>query len=143
MHRNEREIRPADVLVGLTWEPHSHLLRLLKDSAVTLRGILGIPHLPSSLLPYRRAGAIPLDAAAKKVIRAAGTEADRDGQYWIDSDHILRGLLSFPNEAAAALASVGCDLASARVASIEFRRDSPQPPAPTWGRIKLWMARNW
>ena len=45
----------------------------------------------------------PLDGDAKKAVAYAAKEADHDRQYWIDSDHLLRALLRFPNDAANAL----------------------------------------
>jgi Clp amino terminal domain, pathogenicity island component len=142
MHRNEHLIRPADILIGLTWEADSgQSPASLKELAVKLRGLVGIPHLPSTSLPYQREGAIPLDADAKKVIASAAAEADRDGQYWIDSDHVLRGLLTVPNDAADALLTVGLDLESVRSASTTFRRNFPAAPAPVWGRVRLWVDR--
>jgi Clp amino terminal domain, pathogenicity island component len=143
MHRNEPSISTADILIGLTWEADSppSSTSPLKELAVALRGAVGISHLPSTSLPYRREGAIPLKPDAKKAVAFAAAEADRDGQFWIDSDHLLRGLLSFDNEAKKALLSAGIDFEAARAASLSYRQRFPAPPIPVWRLVRLWVRR--
>ena len=108
VHRDERSISTRDLLIGLTWErgTRADKISALKEDAVARRAMLGIPHLPITTLPYMRKAEIPLDQEAKKTIAYAAKEADQDGQYWIDTDHLLRGLLRFPNAASGALAGV-------------------------------------
>jgi len=144
MHRHQIAISPKDLLVGLTWDQKSRASQAasLKEHAVTLRASLGIPHLPSTSLPYRRDGAIPLDSGAKKVVALAAEEADRDRQYWVDSDHLLRGLLAFENAAGEALAHLGVNLESIRLTSIADRIQHPPEPTPRFGRAILWTTRH-
>jgi hypothetical protein len=69
-------------------------------------------------------------------------EANRDWQYWLDCDHLLRGLLRFPNGACSALQQFGIDLKSVRAAGKRRRRQQPSNPAPRWGYAKLVIDRS-
>lgn len=101
LHRNEKFISVGDLLVGITWDSESRASKIVsvKELAISLRSSVGIPHLPSTSQPYKRGAHIPLDDDAKKAVAYAAEEADQDRQYWIESDHLLRGLLRFPNNA--------------------------------------------
>lgn len=66
----------------------------------------------------------------------AAQEADRDQQYWIDTDHLLLALLCFPNEASPALASIPLDLESARAASVRHREEFPPAPKPSSSTVR-------
>ena len=145
VHRNEQFISVRDLLLGLTWEDQSLACKIgsLKKNAVELRSSVGVPHLPITSLPYMRKAEIPLDRDAKKAVAYAAKEADRDRQYWIDSDHLLRGLLSFPNDAANALLSTGVQLRSLRSASVQHRKELPPPPAPKGARLKTFLRKYW
>lgn len=142
-HRDEAAIGPQDILLGLTWETKSGLTDLypLKDLAVDLRARMGIPHLPSTAHPYLRVRDIPLDMAGKRALAHAAEEADRDWQYWIDCDHLLRGLLRFPNQAKDALTQSGITLAAVRKTVRGQRELLPRAPGPKWGREKLLWRR--
>jgi hypothetical protein len=48
-----------------------------------------------------------------------------DDLYYIDTDHLLRGILSFPNEATGALHSISLDIAAAQVLSRRNRAEFP------------------
>jgi ATP-dependent Clp protease ATP-binding subunit ClpA len=141
-HRDDPAISAEHLLLGLTWETKSSrdYVFPLRDFAVDLRALMAIPHFPSTSHPYLRDRNIPLDAIGKLVLVYGAEEADRDGQYWIDCDHLLRGLLRFPNRAAEALTQSGITLAAVRKAAGEFRR-LPQKPAPKWGRLRLVVRR--
>ncbi|MGC2298393.1 MAG: Clp protease N-terminal domain-containing protein [Acidobacteriaceae bacterium] len=140
-HRDDAAISAEHLLLGLTWERTSNLAGFapLNDLAVDLRARMGIPHMPSTAHPYLRDRTIPLDAVGKRAIAYAAKEANSDGQYWIDCDHLLRGLLRLPNKAADALTQSGITLPIVRKAAREYRLRIPQKPAPrgTWFRLVL------
>lgn len=142
-HRDDTAISAEHLLLGLTWEMRSSLADMipLNDLAVDLRAGMGVPHLPITAHPYLRDRTIPLDAAAKKALAYGAKEADRDNQYWIECDHLLRGLLRFPNEAAEALGESGITLQGVRTPAKECRRRNPQRPAPKWAWFKLVLWR--
>lgn len=145
IHRRAGFISAGDLLVGLTHNSESRACKIapLKEQAVMLRSLVGIPHLPITPLPYLPGPEIPLDNDAKKAVAYAVEEADRDRQYWIDSDHLLRGLLRFPNNAAEALLSANVHLDSLRSASVQNRRKSPSAPAPKWAGLTRAVSKYW
>jgi len=71
-----------------------------------------------------------LDSDSKKSLAYAAQEADKDDSYTIDTDHLLRGLLRFPNEASAALSSISLDLATVQTLSRRNRADFPDKKTP-------------
>jgi hypothetical protein len=145
VHRREPSISVGDLLVGITWDAPSRACKIaaLKDIAATLRASVGIPHLPVTSLPYERGADIPLDDDAKKAVAYAAKEADLDRQYWIDSDHLLRGLLRFPNNAAEALSKANIHLNALRTASVQHRKESPPAPTPKWAGVKGVARKYW
>jgi hypothetical protein len=145
VHRNEQSISVGDLLVGITWDSESRACKIapLKEQAVMLRSLVGIPHLPSTPLPYERGAAIPLGDDAKKAVAYAAKEADRDREYWIDSDHLLRGLLRFPNNAAEALLRANIHLDSLRSASVHNRNEFLPAPTPKWAGVKKVVRKYW
>lgn len=143
-HRDELAIGPSYILAGLMTDgclppEKSTPLRSLR---ITLRALLGIPHRPSTAFPYARAKGLPLDPDGRAVIRFAESEADSDWSYWIDTHHLLRALLCFPNETSAALGEVGLDLNKVRRAPRQFRSEPAWTPVPLKARLKLFAARN-
>ena len=68
---------------------------------------------------------IPLDRNAKMVLAYAINEAELDYSFYIYADHLLRGVLRFPNEAADVLQSISLDLAKARATSKLIRTKYP------------------
>ncbi len=143
-HRDADWITPEHLLAGLTWESESTFVGIapLKELAVTLRAHMGMPHLPTTSIPYLRERDIPLDQGGKKVLAYAAAEANRDRQYWIDCDHLLRGLLRFPNRAFEALQQAGIDVGSIRSAANLRRREHAPIPAPRWGYVKIAIDRS-
>jgi hypothetical protein len=96
----------------------------LKDHEEHLRSVLDIPaHKGKAVWDLKKD--IPLDQNAKVALAYAAKEADFDEEYWIDTDHLLRGILSFPNEASAALQSIFINLDQARIASKSHRAECP------------------
>ncbi len=143
-HRNADCISPEYMLAGVIRETASTFADIapLKELAVSLRAHMEMPHLPSTSLPYLRERDIPLDDGGKKVIAYAALEANRDRQYWIDCDHLLRGMLRFPNKASDALQQAGIALRSIRSAANLRRRNHPSAPAPRWGYAKIAIDRS-
>lgn len=101
-----------------------------------------VPHLPSTALPYRPEKEIPLDDHAKMALAYAAMEANRSLQYWIDSDHLLRGLLRFDNPARDALRTIGIELAGVRLASGKSRLETHPAPVPKWRMVKGWVLEH-
>lgn len=144
LHRKEEAISVRDLLIGLTYDSETACkIAPLKKEAVLLRSRLGIPHLPTTALPYGHGPSIPLDQDAKKAIAYATKEADLDRQYWIDSGHLLRGLLRFSNSAQEALLSANIHLESLRSASVQHQKDFPPAPAPKWAGLKKAVSKYW
>lgn len=139
VHRDEEFIRAKDILLGLTWEEDTRAARIgsLKGKAIELRALVGVPHLPITALPYLRHQDIPLDDDSKKILAYASLEADRDWQFWIDTDHLYRGVLRFHNQAANALNNQGIKLEMVRSASTRDRREHPPQSAPKWLAIRV------
>jgi len=143
-HRDQSFITAPDLLVSLTWDSTSRACQIakLKDLASEIRFLLRVPYLPSTSLPYLRKGDIPLDAEAKKVLAYAAQEADRSKQYWIDADHLLAGLLRFPNDAQDALARVGVRLDVVRSASQKDRERLGERDVSKWQRLRVIADRH-
>jgi len=144
VHRDEEFIRAKDILLGLTWDQSSRADRIgsLKEHAVELRAEVSVPHLPSTAFPYLRKKDVPLDDDAKKILAYASNEADRDRQFWIDTDHLLRGILSFQNRAAEALERRGMTLEMIRSASVSDRLDHPSRSTPKWVAFCILLNRH-
>jgi ClpA/ClpB-like protein len=143
-HRDADSITPEHILAGLTWERDSTFVGIapLKELAVTLRARMGLPHLPSTSFPYLRDRNIPLTDGAKMTLAFAVEEANLDRQYWLDCDHLLRGLLRFRNDASDVLEQYAINLGSLRSAAKLHRREHPVKPAPKWGYFKLAIHRS-
>src|SRR5258706_14604649 len=130
--RKESAISVKGLLLGLAREDKSraHEICSLKARDAELRSALGIAPLPQkidrSLLEPKTS--IPLDGDAKKTLAYTAQEADLDREFWIDTDHLLRGLLRFPNDATAALSKAGLELESLQAASIQNRKVLPSKP---------------
>ncbi len=128
LRRGDRTINVADLLSGLSWAEISRANRVgfLKDNAFYLRWLSGLPALPMSspsVTGHDLQNATHLDPEVKKALAFAVAEADRDREYWIDSDHLLRGLLRFPNQADFALLKTELTLSVARTNSSRDREE--------------------
>ena len=130
IHRRATEISTAHLLLGLSWDEDSRAVLSvpLKDKLVDICTLLGIPHRPCTEVPYDRNVNIHLDKESKMALTYAAEEAELDRQPRIDTDHLLRGLLRFPNQACTALEAVQLDLATVRMASIRHRVEFPPEP---------------
>lgn len=138
-------ISTKHLLLGLSWDENSRAVAIgsLKDQIVDLCGLMEIPHRPSTDVPNTKHLNISLDQDAKVALAYAAEEADLDCQFWIDTDHLLRGLLRFPNEASSSLESIPLDLATARAASKHRRIEFPPQRTPLFPKLIwfLWPAR--
>jgi hypothetical protein len=146
LNRGGITIGVADLLGGLTVEENTRAERVgsLKANAFYLRWLVGLPALPalSPAAEKTEFATIELDAEAKRALAFAVLEADRDRDYWIDSDHLLRGLLRFPNKADFAILKTELNLKSARVAS-RVDRETHIPETNPSVKVVKYLARKW
>jgi len=133
IHRRAEAISLAHLFLGISWDENSRaaVVGSLKDKLLDICAALGVPVRPSTEIPYDRKVVIPLDDTSKIVLAFAVEEADGDGQYWIDTDHLLRGLLRFRNDVSTALEAVQLDLATVRAASKRHQSEFPPNPPPS------------
>ncbi len=130
--QSAEKISTAHLLLGLVREGGSRAEAVgsFKDNAAQIQNAIGI-----SISKYKPDKAslmreMPLYDNSKKVLAYAAQEAEIDQEYWIDTDHLLRGILRFPNEATVALQSISLDLDKAREASKRNRADFPSKSPP-------------
>jgi ATP-dependent Clp protease ATP-binding subunit ClpC len=132
VHRRAEVISTVHLLLGLSWDGDSRAVLAvpLKDKLIDICALLGIPHRPCTEVPYDRNIDLPLDRDSKKTLAYAAEEAEKDGQFWIDTDHLMRGILRFPNKTNAALEAVQLNLGTVREASKRYRAEFPAEPPP-------------
>jgi ATP-dependent Clp protease ATP-binding subunit ClpC len=120
------EITAGHILIGVMREAESRSVAasFLKGHEANIRSALSIPS-PSGKPQIDLKRDIPLDRNAKMVLAYAIKEAELDESFYVLVDHLLFGLLRFPNEAADALQSISLDLAKARAASKLIRTKYP------------------
>ena len=146
LFRKAPAISVQDLLLGLTREPNSraNYISELRSHAAGFRAAFGVGPLPerfdSSLI--RRRPQLPLEDDAKKALRFAAQEADLDREFWIDTDHLLRGLLRFPNDATAALSKAGLELESLQSASVQNRKVLPSKPVARGIGLRVFARRH-
>ena len=126
-HQPVKKITTAHILIGLTRDVGSRADRVgsLTEHSTQLRNELDIPCPKKTATKQELMRDLPLNDNSKKVLAYAAQEAGLDGSYTIDTDHLLRALLRFPNEASAALGSISLDLATAQTLSRRNRADFP------------------
>lgn len=151
LHRGAESVTVADLLAGLSVEEDSRAERVgsLKANAFYLRWLTGLPSLPARLEESIEnldesfdASQLAFDLEAKRALGFAVLEADRDREYWIDSDHLLRGLLRFPNRAHFAILKTEVDLHSARTASRSDRHKFPARQNPSIKVVKYLIRKH-
>jgi ATP-dependent Clp protease ATP-binding subunit ClpA len=142
--RGSAALTVADLLAGLMVEEGSRAERIgqLKANAFYLRWLAELPALPALSLGSDSNASIEPDMEARRALAFAVLEADRDREYWIDSDHLLRGLLRFPNKADFALLKTELSLDSARVASRKDREKFLPEQNPSLKVVK-YLARKY
>jgi|SRR6267142_5599658 len=85
---------------------------------------------------------------AKRILARAAMEADAMGEAWVDTDHLLLGILCESDcQAARQLAAAGLTLENARLVVMENRSSRPDygPVIPP-GRSpspRVWLASKW
>jgi hypothetical protein len=142
-HRGDTAITVADLLAGLSFDEGTRAERVgsLKVNAFYLRWLSGLPALPVQIC--LEDGAQPdFDLEAKRALVFAVMEADRDREYWIDSDHLLRGLLRFPNKAHFAVLKTEVNLNSARIASRRDRAEFLPEETPNLKVVKYLLGKH-
>jgi hypothetical protein len=146
LHRGGTVVSVADLLAGLGVDENTRAERVgsLKSNAFYLRWLVGLPALPATWAdrsaeePER----LELDTEAKRAFAFAVLEADRDREYWIDSDHLLRGLLRFPNRAHFAVLKTEINLQSARLAS-RLDREEHLPDEASNVKVVKYLVRKY
>jgi hypothetical protein len=150
LHRGASATTVADLLAGLGVDENSRAERIgsLKANAFYLRWLVGLPALPARAEESIESGQkspetrLKLDIEAKRALGFAVMEADRDREYWIDSDHLLRGILRFPNRAHFAILKLEIDLHSARAASKADRHEFPSYRGPSMKVLKYLIRKH-
>jgi len=135
VQRGSDKITTAHILLGLIQgkDSRADVVGSLRAKIPDPCELLGIPHRPAMQIPLDKKKGPRLDDNSKKALAYAAQEAERDRRSRIDTDHLLLGLLSFPNEASPALEFIPLDLASARVQSKRHREEFPAEPGPRIG----------
>jgi hypothetical protein len=124
LQRNERVITTSDLLAGLCQleETRAERIGRLQDNAQYLRWLCDLPQMPwPDSAACQSEKTCELDNDARRALACAVMEADHDGEHWIDSDHLLRGLLRFPNRAQFAILKTELNLKIARHSSVRDR----------------------
>jgi hypothetical protein len=159
LHRGAPAIAVVDMLAGLSVEEDTRAERvgLLKSNAFYLRWLVGLPALPARAedsiensignadqvtFDATDESWLNLDIEAKRALGFAVMEADRDREYWIDSDHLLRGILRFPNRAHFAVLKTEVNLDSTRAASRADRRQYPPHETPSIKVVKYLIRKH-
>jgi ATP-dependent Clp protease ATP-binding subunit ClpA len=84
-------------------------------------------------------GRIPLTADGKRVVAYTAREASRIRDYWIDTEHLVLGILrDGDNAAAVRLRSVGLDLETSRQRVLESNSSRP----PMQNPVLFWVRRR-
>jgi len=97
----------------------------------------GVPFYQGNV-PYNPSN-IPFNADARMALAHAEKEANRDWSPHIDTDHLLRGLMRFKNDASDALKSAGVHLPDIRAAAKQHRIQIPSARASFgWLFKQMW-----
>jgi ATP-dependent Clp protease ATP-binding subunit ClpC len=137
LHEGAAAINPTHLLLGLLRETDSRansifrLPELLPAEATQLTAL-------REEQPVK--GIIPLSKEGKRVVAYTAREANRLRDYWIDTEHLVLGILREGNNAAASkLRTIGLDLETSRQRVIESKTSRPPRPNPVlwWPRPRL------
>ena len=84
-----------------------------------------------------------LDRHARQIVMWTENEATRMGDYWIDTEHILLGILRVPvSPAATYLARTGLTLDAARKTILDNKASRPDyGPVTRWWPVRAWLRR--
>lgn len=145
LRRGQASVTPADLLAGLMEEENHRAARIgsLKQNATYLRWLVELPQLPMPASSFSAdVSSAEFDAESRRALAYMVLEADRDREYWVDTDHLLRGLLCFPNVADFALLKTELDLHGLRHDSRGDRHKFPSRHAPS-GKIAEYLVRKY
>jgi len=122
-HQRAEYITTAHLLIGLAWEGKTRISEIdsLKNRIPELCALLGIPWPLGKASKKQLMADLRLNNNLKMAMKYSAEEAEMDQLAYIDTDHLLRGLLRFPNEASSALQSIHFDLPTARAVSQRHR----------------------
>jgi ATP-dependent Clp protease ATP-binding subunit ClpA len=143
--RGAEQIAPSHLLLGLSQDDSSRAAQIaaLKSRVAGLWAGTPVPdRFPTANLPSV-INNIPLHPETKMALVHAEKEANRDWSQHIDTDHLLRGLLRFSNEASEALKAKGVNLASVRTAAKNHRIQFPSARASFFWMLKQMWKIAW
>jgi len=138
-------IDPLHLLWGLMWPNPSRaqVLFRLREKFPQYRG-----RPQHSLLITTLKKELHLTHEGKKILAWSAMEADAMGDVWVDTDHLLLGILrEFECQAAQQLTAAGLTLENARAVVMENRSSRPdygpviplgQTPSP-----RVWLRSKW
>jgi len=156
MHQNATVIDSTHLLLGLVTDDESRTKRIfglrerLPDEASQQSEFnkqhnewkLVIEQTPSQSVDKKKTpfpNAIPMSTDGKRILAYAAREANGLGDYWIDSEHRVLGILrEGDNAAAGRLRSVGLDLETSRQRVIGNQGSRPPMPDP----LLFWVRRR-
>jgi hypothetical protein len=147
LRRSDTTVSVGDLLAGISVDEDTRADRVgaLKSNASYLRWLTGLPALPSSNpgLEWTNSNVqAEMGAEAKRALAFAVDEADRDREYWIDTDHLLRGIMRFPNTAHFAVLKTETNLKKARNASWRDRENFLPEQTPNMKVVKYLVRKH-
>jgi ATP-dependent Clp protease ATP-binding subunit ClpA len=144
-HRGAAHIAPSHLLLGLSQDDSSRAVQIaaLKGRLSGLWTGTVSPNPPSAANQAGGWSSIPLHPETKLALVHAEKEANRDWSQHIDTDHLLRGLLRFKNEASEALKSKGVNLADVRAAAKSHRIQFPSARSSFFWMLKQMWKIAW
>ena len=135
MHEGTAAINSTHLLLGLLRETdgRANIIFRLRES---------LPEEVAQLAALKKQqladGTIPLSTDGRRVIAYAAREANGLRDYWIDTEHLVLGILrDGDNAAAARLREIGLDIETSRRRVIESKDSRPPRPNPV-----LWWVRR-
>jgi ATP-dependent Clp protease ATP-binding subunit ClpA len=143
--RGAGHIAPSHLLLGLSQDESSRAAQIaaLKSRVSGLWAGTPVPdRFPTANLPSV-INNIALHPQTKTALVHAEKEANRDWCQHIDTDHLLRGLLRFSNEASDALRSKGVNLADMRAAAKNHRIQFPSARSSFFWMLKMMWKMAW
>jgi ATP-dependent Clp protease ATP-binding subunit ClpA len=125
------EITSVDLLASLLWEDNSRAQTLfnLRDYFPLYKGC---PRKVEAI--SKGPEGPPLSRDSKQVLAWTASETNRLGDYWIDTEHLLLGIIRTRNcEASSYLARIGLTASSVRKSIRENKHSRPD-----YGRVPRW-----
>jgi len=142
LHAGVNAIDSTHILSGLLMEESTrvnklfHLADRFPEQAARLR----------SLAKFSQPRDIPLAKEGKRILAQAAEEANRLDDYWIDTDHLMLGILSQESSAGAImLHGIGLGISEARgvIAKTSPREDFGPEPALWWLEKPITRIGKW